>query len=273
MKEQDTVRLGLIGAAGRMGREIVRCAATDPRIEVAAAVDAASHPDLGADAGVLAGLAPIGVAVGDDLGALTVCGVVADFSHHSAVRHNAAFAAENGLALIVGTTGLGAAEQESLRAAASTVAVLSAPNMSVGITILCDVVRRVAAALGDGYDAEIVEMHHRHKKDAPSGTALRLAEELARGRGVHLPDVACFGRHGNAASRNDEEIGIHSVRGGDIVGDHRVIFAGDGESMTLEHRATSRATLARGVLRAAAWLSGRAPGLYGMHDVLGLPQS
>ena len=170
---------------------------------------------------------------------------------------------------MLGTTGLTAEERAAVDEASKTIPLCFAPNFSLGINLLLELVRRAAAVLDESYDAEIVEMHHRHKKDAPSGTALGLAEALAEGRNVNLDAVACYGRHGIVGERPAGEIGIHAIRGGAVVGDHTVIFAADEERVEIAHKAASRAAFAKGAIKAAQWLLGRAPGLYDMRDVLG----
>jgi 4-hydroxy-tetrahydrodipicolinate reductase len=239
-------------------------------LRVGAAIEAARHPDLEKDAGALAGIAPIGVALAGDLRAAIACDVWVDFTFHEAVPGNLRAATEAGRAVVIGTTGLNEAETRAAKDASGRIPILSSPNMSLGVNLLFELVHRAASVLGPDYDAEIVEMHHRHKKDSPSGTALGLAEHLAAGRRADLKAVACYGRKGLVGARPRGEIGIHAVRGGDVVGDHRVFFAADGERVELAHTATSRDAFARGALRAAVWLRGRAPGLYSMRDVLGL---
>ncbi len=265
----------LVGACGRMGRILARCllGGAEPGLELAGAVDLWDAPEQGADIGPLAGSAPCGVRVTADLAAVApAADVVIDFSGHHGAAGNAARCAEWGKALVIGTTGLDPEETEAVRGAAKAVPVVFAPNMSRGISLLLSLVEQAARALkGQGYDVELIERHHRRKKDAPSGTALALGEAAARGSGWSLERVAQHGRSGLAAGdRPEEQIGFHAVRGGDFVGDHTVLFAAEGECLEFTHRATSRDTFARGALRAAVWAAGRAPGLYGMRDVLGL---
>jgi 4-hydroxy-tetrahydrodipicolinate reductase len=195
-----------------------------------------------------------------------------DFSSPAATAANAAAAAERGAALVVGTTGVDAQGKQALTAAAARVPVVFAPNTSVGITVLLQLVAEAARLLGPGYDMEIVEAHHRMKRDAPSGTALRLAEALAEATGRDLGREARYTRQGDVGPRTGTEIGIQTIRGGDVVGDHTVFFLGDGERIEVTHRASTRDTFARGAVRAALWTAGRAPGLYDMRDVLGLPR-
>ena len=265
----------VIGAGGRMGLAMARLIAQRavPGLELAGAVDRADSPLAGQDAGVAAGVGPLGVVVGGDLAAALAArpDVAVDFSSPAAAAATAAQVAAAGVPWVLGTTGLGAAEQAAIAQTAQTIPVVLSANMSLGVNLLYALVEQAARALrGRGYDCEIIERHHRRKKDAPSGTALYLGEAAAQGFGWDLKDVAIDGRTGIPGERPEKEIGFHAVRGGDVVGDHVVLFAADGECLELSHRATSRDTLARGALRAAAWLPGRAPGLYGMRDVLGL---
>lgn len=265
----------IVGAGGRMGLAMARLIAQRavPGLELVAAVDRAGAPLLGQDAGVAAGVPALGVAIGADLAAGLAArpDVAVDFSSPSATAATAAQVAAAGVPWVVGTTGLGAAEQAAVAQAARKIPVVLSANMSLGVNLLYALVAQAARTLaGLRYDCEIVERHHRRKKDAPSGTALYLGEAAAQGFGWNLQDVAVDGRSGIPGERPEKEIGFHAVRGGDIVGDHTVLFAADGECIELSHRATSRDTLALGALRAAAWLPGRAPALYGMRDVLGL---
>ena len=265
----------IVGAGGRMGLAMARLIAQRavPGLELVAAVDRAGAPLLGQDAGVAAGVPALGVVLGADLAAGLAArpDVAVDFSSPSATAATAAQVAAAGVPWVVGTTGLGAAEQAAVAQAARNIPVVLSANMSLGVNLLYALVAQAARTLaGLRYDCEIVERHHRRKKDAPSGTALYLGEAAAQGFGWNLQDVAVDGRTGIPGERPEKEIGFHAVRGGDIVGDHTVLFAADGECIELSHRATSRDTLALGALRAAAWLPGRAPALYGMRDVLGL---
>ena len=265
----------IVGAGGRMGLAMARLIAQRavPGLELVAAVDRAGAPLVGQDAGVAAGVPALGVAIGADLAAGLAArpDVAVDFSSPSATAATAAQVAAAGVPWVVGTTGLGAAEQAAVAQAARKIPVVLSANMSLGVNLLYALVAQAARALaGLRYDCEIIERHHRRKKDAPSGTALYLGEAAAQGFGWNLKDVAVDGRTGIPGERPEKEIGFHAVRGGDVVGDHTVLFAADGECIELSHRATSRDTLALGALRAAAWLPGRAPALYNMRDVLGL---
>ncbi len=265
----------IVGAAGRMGRTLIRCL-QEGRVEglrLAAAVDRAGLADTGLDAGVLSGTAPANVPLGDSLeAACAQAEAFIDFSHHSATAQHARILAAHGKALVVGTTGLSPEELAEIEEAARRIPVVMAPNMSLGVNLLCTLVTQAARALKDrGYDVEIVERHHRRKKDSPSGTALGLGQAAAEGLEWDLAEVARHGREGmEPGDRPVKEIGFHAVRGGDFIGDHTVIFAAEGESVELSHRATSRDTFAIGALRAARWAAGRPSGLYSMRDVLGL---
>jgi 4-hydroxy-tetrahydrodipicolinate reductase len=263
-------RVAIMGAAGRMGQILIRFAGEMKDVEVVAAIEAEGHPLLGQDAGVVAGRPAIDVVLTSDVTATGVADVLIDFTFHSVVPGHATLAADNGQDIVIGATGLDDAETAIVHAAAERTGVVWAPNMSLGINMLSAMVRQAAASLGMGYDIEIVETHHRLKKDAPSGTALMLAEDAAAGREQVLRDVATHGRHGVIGERPAGEIGIHAVRAGDVVGDHTVTFASDGERLEFTHRASSRECFARGALQAAVWLEGRGGGLFDMQDVLGL---
>jgi 4-hydroxy-tetrahydrodipicolinate reductase len=263
-------RIAVIGAAGRMGRAIVRAIAEGSSSILATAVERAGAPELGQDAGTLAGIAPLGVRLQAELPAAGAADVWIDFSSPAASVANARAAAGEGARIVIGTTGLSTADKEAVAAAARTTPVVLAPNMSVGVTVLLELVADAARTLGPGYDIEIVEAHHRAKRDAPSGTALRLAEAVAEATGRDLEKTARYERHGDIGPRTTPEIGIQTIRGGDVVGDHTVFFLGLGERVEITHKASSRDTFARGAVRAAEWLAGKAPGLYDMRDVLGL---
>jgi 4-hydroxy-tetrahydrodipicolinate reductase len=258
------------GAAGRMGIQIVRLVKEAKGLTLSGAVERPGYP-AGQDAGALAGLGPCGVPVVDDLGkALSGAAVVIDFtSVESSVRH-AALCAEKGVALIIGSTGFTPEAKAKVAEAARRIPVVLSPNMSVGVNVMFELVRRAAVLLGDAYDIELVELHHKLKKDAPSGTAMRLAEVAAEARGLDPAKELNYGRHGMVGERPAREIGVQTVRGGDIVGEHTVFYCGQGERLEITHRATSREQFARGAVRAAQWLPGKPAGLYDMADVLGL---
>ncbi len=254
-----------------MGRMLLLEALTQGDVSLAGGTGRPGSAVIGKDLGELAGKDKIGVVATDDNEALfAACDAVIDFTKPDLLDLHADLAARHGTALIVGTTGLDAAARAVLNAAARKVPVVQAANMSVGVTLLGQLVKQLAARLEpEIFDIEIVEMHHRHKVDAPSGTALALAEAAAQGRAVSLADVARKTRDGQIGARPQGEIGISTLRGGDVVGDHTVIFAADGERIEITHKASSRAIFARGAVKAALWAAGRPPGLYSMIDVLG----
>jgi 4-hydroxy-tetrahydrodipicolinate reductase len=257
------------GAAGRMGREVVRLVAASSVLELRGAVDRAPGSP-GQDAFSLAGLPPGGVQVVEALArALPGAGVVIDFTTFEASAAHAEACAAAGVPLVIGSTGFTPEDRARVAAAARRIPVLLSPNMSVGVNVLFELVRQAAMVLGDAYDVEIVELHHKRKKDAPSGTAMKLAEVAAEALGRDAARDLAFARHGMIGERPPREIGLQTVRGGDIVGEHTVYFCGEGERLELTHRATAREQFARGAVRAAAWLPGRKPGLYDMADVLG----
>jgi len=265
------VPLIVCGAAGRMGRTLVRLIAENPGAQLAAAIESTGNPTLGADAGELAGVGALGVPITDDYAAVaTPRSVALDFSAPAASLAHLRAAVAAGAGIAIGTTGFAAAEQAELATLAPRTRTVIAANMSVGVNVLLQLVRAAAAALGDGFDAEIVEMHHRMKVDAPSGTALALGRAVAETLDRDFSSDARLQRAGVIGPRGDREIGIMSLRGGDVVGDHTVLFAGMGERIELTHRAQSRDCLARGAVRAGLWLADRPPGHYSMADVLGL---
>lgn len=248
------INVGLPGAAGKMGRMIVKVLGESKSARLAAALERADSPHLGADAGQLAGVASSGVIVGSDVdAALAASDVVIDFTAPSATAELARKAAERKVALVIGTTGLEPQHRQAIMKASERVPVVLSANMSLGVNVLFGLLEQAARALGDAYEVEIVELHHKQKKDAPSGTALSMARVLSDALGRDLP--------------NDK---VHAIRGGDIVGEHTAYFCGMGERLELTHRAQSRETFARGAVRAAEWVRGRAPALYDMRDVLGL---
>jgi 4-hydroxy-tetrahydrodipicolinate reductase len=264
------VKLAILGAAGRMGKALISCAERVDGVEVVAAIEMDGNQALGMDAGLIAGVSELGVEITSDTTATGVADVVIDFTFHAASPVNAERAAEFGQSIIIGTTGLTDDEAEIVKAAAEKIPIVWAPNMSLGVNLLFAMVEKAASILGVDYDVEIVETHHKLKKDAPSGTALRLAEQVAAGRLQNLEDVGCYGRHGQVGERPVGEIGVHAVRAGDVVGDHTVTFAIEGERIEFSHRASSRDTFAMGAVKTAKWVVGKEPGLYDMQDVLGL---
>jgi 4-hydroxy-tetrahydrodipicolinate reductase len=266
--EMTEIGIGIAGCGGRMGRALV-AEVMAAGLRLAGGTDAARL--TGGDLGVSAGLDPLGVSIGDDPEALfAVSDAVIDFTAPEASLRHAAIAGRTGKALVIGTTGISPVEAKAIERAAQTAPIVWSANMSLGVNLLLGLVEQAARALGPDYDIEILEMHHRLKRDAPSGTALGLGEAAARGRAVALDQVAVRSRDGETGPRPEGAIGFATLRGGDVVGDHSVIFAGLGERLELTHKAGDRRIYASGALRAALWAIGRSPGLYGMKDVLGL---
>ncbi|MCX8100504.1 MAG: 4-hydroxy-tetrahydrodipicolinate reductase [Geminicoccaceae bacterium] len=265
------MRVGVIGCGGRMGRAVLREVLAARDLELAGGVERPGHPDLGRDLGLLAGEATTGLLVRDDLAALLAAAdALIEFSTPEASLEHARVCAARGRPLVIGTTGFSAEQDRELSRLAERFPLLLAPNMSLGVNLLLALTEEVAKALGPDFDIEILEMHHRQKGDAPSGTALALGRAAAAGRGVRLEDAAVRVRDGITGPRPRGTIGFATLRGGDVVGDHSVIFAGEGERIVLQHLASDRRIYARGAVAAARWLVGRPPGRYGMRDVLGL---
>jgi 4-hydroxy-tetrahydrodipicolinate reductase len=264
------MRIGIVGCAGRMGRMLIHEVVTNDACSLAGGTEIPGSPLVGKDLATLAGLEPVGIAVIDDPAALfdAADGVI-DFTSPLVIEKNAALAAEKGAALVVGTTGLARDHEEALRRAGEKTRIVFAANMSAGVNLLLGLTQQVSAILGEDYDIEIVEMHHHHKVDAPSGTALALGEAAAAGRKVDLETVSQRVRDGHTGARRAGDIGFATLRGGDVTGEHTVVFAGPGERIELTHKASSRTIWARGAVRAALWAQDRAPGLYSMRDVLG----
>ncbi|MBI3270512.1 MAG: 4-hydroxy-tetrahydrodipicolinate reductase [Planctomycetes bacterium] len=262
------ITLGLHGACGRMGIRIAACALEEGDFRIAAALERPENPDLGKPYGALVGLPPLTLPLASSWSERLGC--LIDFSSPAGTRSALAACLATRTPLLVGTTGLPQELKAELSAAASTIPVLVAPNMSVGVNVLVNIVAAAARALGPSYDVEIVETHHREKQDAPSGTALRLAQSVAEARALDPVRDAVHGRHGAVGPRRPREIGLHAVRGGDVVGEHTVLFAGLGDRVEITHRAHSRDTFARGALRAARFLASAPPGLHGIDRALGL---
>jgi 4-hydroxy-tetrahydrodipicolinate reductase len=263
-------RAVIVGISGRMGQALVRVASEFPELRISGAVASAGSTSLGHDAGVLAGVEPLGVEVTSDLStAVAAADVAIDFSQPHAARANIAACRAARKPLLIGTTGFAAELTEAeLDAAARDIPLLIAPNTSLGVALLMELVRRAARALPPEFDIEIIEAHHRMKRDAPSGTALALARAAGDGRGLPAPEALSGASAGRVGPRRQGEIGFAVVRGGDIVGEHTVLFAGAGEELRLSHRAADRAIFARGALRAALWLLRQPPGRYGMSDIV-----
>jgi 4-hydroxy-tetrahydrodipicolinate reductase len=265
------VNVAMLGASGRMGRTIVPLLHESSDLRLSGALAAPGDTAVGQDAGVVSGIAPLGVVVSKDpVQALAGAEVAIDFTLPAVSLANARLCAERGCAMVIGTTGHDAAQRAELDALASRIPIVHAPNMSLGVNLLFKLAELASRALDDQYDIEIFEAHHRNKVDAPSGTALGLGRAAAQGRSRKFEDVAEFARHGQTGIRERGKIGFSVVRGGDIVGEHRLIFAGPGEQVELAHTAQDRSGFARGALVAARWVVGRSPGVYSMLDVLGL---
>lgn len=269
------LKVVLVGCSGRMGHALLESVFADVDLVLHAAVDRGAadgvdNPQLGQDAGERLGKLS-GVKVIDDIElALKDADVLVDFTRPEASMVYLAACEKANVSMVIGTTGFSAAEKLAIAAAAKNIAIVFAPNMSVGVTLLINLVQSAARVLSEGYDIEIIEAHHRHKVDAPSGTALRLGEAAASALGRNLEQCAVYGREGVTGERDPATIGFATVRGGDVVGDHTVLFAGIGERVELTHKASSRATFALGALRAAKFLNGKNSGLFDMQDVLGL---
>jgi 4-hydroxy-tetrahydrodipicolinate reductase len=265
------MKIAIMGAAGRMGRELVRTAAAMPGVEIAGGIERAGSEWIGQDIGKLAGIDPLGVTVGDDALELIVRSeAILDFTAPAATVEIAGLAANARIVHVIGTTGLQADHMAALAAAARHATLVQAGNMSLGVNLLLGLTRKIAAALDEDYDIEILEMHHKHKVDAPSGTALMLGAAAAEGRGVDLSKRSVRVRDGHTGARKAGDIGFATLRGGSVVGDHTVIFAGAGERIEISHLASDRGIYARGAVKAALWGRGKGPGLFSMADVLGL---
>lgn len=265
------MKTGVVGFGGRMGSLIARTILEHPGMELAGALEVPSYPAMGRDAGEILGRGPLGVKVSADMDqAFAPCECIIDFTFPEVTLQVARYASGTGKAMVIGSTGFTEDQKQAIASRAVNVPVVMSPNMSIGVNVLFRIVRMAAGLLDESYDAEIVEAHHRMKKDAPSGTALALARELAQGRGVDLEHHARYERYGIIGARPTGEIGIQTVRAGDIVGEHMVMFAGGGERIEITHKAHTRENFARGAVRAALWLAGKQPGLYSMMDVLGV---
>jgi 4-hydroxy-tetrahydrodipicolinate reductase len=264
-------RIAVMGAAGRMGKNLIEAVKDAPAAGLTAAVDRPDSTLIGADAGELAAVGRIGVPLSSDLvQVLDEFDVLIDFTHPSVTLRNLAICREAGKAMVIGTTGFSPEEKRVLEQAAKEIPIVFAANYSVGVNLCLKLLDTAARVLGDEVDIEIIEAHHRHKVDAPSGTALRMGEVVAQALGRDLQKVAVYGREGQTGARERETIGFATVRAGDVVGDHTVLFAADGERVEITHKASSRMTFAKGAVRAALWLEEQPAGLYDMQDVLGL---
>lgn len=264
-------RIAITGAGGRMGRTLVEACAEAQDLRLTAAVDRPGSSLIGADTGEVAGLGKLGVTIGDDLAAVTdQFDVLIDFTIPEATAAHLDICRRAGRRMVIGTTGLTDDHKQQLDAAAGDIALVFAPNMSVGVNLCLKLLDLAARVLGDEVDVEIIEAHHRHKIDAPSGTALRMGEVVAEALGRDLAQCAVYGREGRTGERKRETIGFETIRAGDIVGEHTVMFAATGERVEITHKASSRMTFARGAVRAARWLMDQPSGRFDMQDVLGL---
>jgi 4-hydroxy-tetrahydrodipicolinate reductase len=265
------IRVAVAGAGGRMGRTLVRAVSEAPGLRLTEASERVNSSLLGSDAGELAGVGRLGVELRPDLQPVTDrFDVLIDFTAPGATMEHLAVCREGGRRMVIGTTGLDRGQREAIAGAAKDVGIVFAPNMSVGVNLCLKLLGIAAKVLGDEVDIEIIEAHHRHKVDAPSGTALKMGEVIAETLGRDLKEVAVFGREGHTGPRERRAIGFETIRAGDVVGEHTVWFAAEGERVEIAHKATSRMTFARGAARAASWIAGRDPGLFDMQDVLGL---
>lgn len=265
------VKVLVVGAAGRMGKTIISCLNDTAGVQIGGGTETVGNPMIGKDIGEVAGIGAKGIPIYDSLEkALPACDVMIDFSSPESSLESLRLAVKLGKAVVVGTTGFSPAQNEEIRRLCQNVRCVMAPNMSIGVNVLFKVVHDMAKTLGDAYDIEIVEAHHKFKKDAPSGTAVRISEIVASALDRKLTEVGIYGRKGITQGRPPKEIGIHTLRAGDIIGEHHVLFGGMGETLEISHRAQSRETFARGSIRAAQWVVGQPSGLYDMQDVLGL---
>ena len=259
------------GAAGRMGQRLVSLVQKSSTLQLSGAIEMSGHPAVGRDVGEIIGCGHLGIAIQENLDTLLQqSDVIIDFTAPQATLVNLEKSIVRDKAMVIGTTGFSQDDLLTLKKLAPSIPCVFAPNMSVGINVLLNIVGKVAHALGEEYNIEVIEAHHNQKKDAPSGTALKLAEVLAEGMAWNLQEVGVYTRHGLVGERKSREIGIQTVRAGDIIGDHTVLFGGPGERIEMTHRAHTRDTFARGALRAAEWVVTQPPGLYSMADVLGL---
>ena len=264
-------RIAITGAAGRMGRSLIEACRQTDGMEVSIALEHPKSSLLGSDAGDLAGIGKLGVPVGSDLAAVTAdFDVLIDFTRPESTLANLEICRKAGRRMVIGTTGFSDEQRQQIAMAANDIAVVFAPNMSVGVNLCFKLLDVAARVLGDDVDIEVIEAHHRHKVDAPSGTALRMGEVVADALGRNLKECAVYGREGHTGERESKTIGFETIRAGDIVGDHTVMFAGSGERVEITHKASSRMTFANGAIRAAGWLMSRDSGQFDMQDVLGL---
>ncbi len=268
---EQAVKIGVIGAGGRMGRMLVEAVQNNPHTTLSAAIERQASSLIGADAGEVAAIGCLEVSIVDDLTAvIDDIDVLIDFSLPDATEQNMQICAEHQVAMVIGTTGFSEHQEQVLAKASDDIAIVYAGNYSTGVNVSLKLLEMAAKAFGKDADVEIIEAHHKHKIDAPSGTAYMMAEAVAQARGQNLKEVAVYGREGQTGERKEGTIGIHAVRGGEIVGDHTVMFIADGEVVEITHRARARMTFAAGAVRAATWVINQEKGQYNMQDVLGL---
>ena len=265
------IKVSIMGVAGRMGQTILRQLNNENDVHIVGATEIVSHPELGSDIGILSGQGELGISISDNVeDACINAEVIVDFTAPLSTLNNARYAASNGKSMVVGTTGFTEEEKKELYQLAKEFPCVFSPNMSIGVNVMFEATKKLAEILGDDYDIEIIEAHHKHKIDAPSGTALRLGESAAEGLGRDFNKVARYERHGAIGERKEKEIGMQTIRAGDIVGEHTVMFCGAGERIELTHRAMSRDNFAKGVVRAVKWIPGKPAGIYTMKQVLGI---
>ncbi|TFG78183.1 MAG: 4-hydroxy-tetrahydrodipicolinate reductase [Thermodesulfobacteriales bacterium] len=265
------IKVSIMGVAGRMGRSIFHLLNAENDIQIVGATEIGNHPEMGNDIGLVSGEAEIGVTLTSRIeDASSDADVIVDFTAPSSTLNNARYASSNGKAMVIGTTGFSEEEKNELSKLAENFPCVFSPNMSIGVNVMFEATKKLAEILGDDFDIEIIEAHHKHKVDAPSGTALRLGEAAAQGLARDFNSVARFERHGAIGERKEKEIGMQTIRAGDIVGEHTVMFCGAGERIELTHRAMSRDNFAKGVVRAVKWVPGKQAGMYTMKEVLGI---
>ena len=269
--EEQAIKVGVIGAGGRMGRMLIEAVQDNPQTTLNAAIERQGSSLVGADAGEVAAIGRLNVQIVDDLKAvINDIDVLIDFSLPDATEQNMQICAANKVAMVIGTTGFNEQQEQVLREASKQIAIVYAGNYSTGVNLSLKLLAMAAKAFGNDADVEVIEAHHKHKVDAPSGTAYMMAEAVAEARGQNLKDVAIYGREGQTGEREAGSIGIHAIRGGEIIGDHTVMFIADGEVVEITHRARARMTFAAGAARAATWVIEQQVGQYNMQDVLGL---
>ena len=269
--EEQTINVGVIGAGGRMGRMLIEAVQDNPQTTLNAAIERQGSSLVGADAGEVAAIGRLEVQIVDDLKAvINDIDVLIDFSLPDATEQNMQICAANKVAMVIGTTGFNEQQEQVLKEASKHIAIVYAGNYSTGVNLSLKLLAMAAKAFGNDADVEVIEAHHKHKIDAPSGTAYMMAEAVAEARGQNLKDVAIYGREGQTGEREAGSIGIHAIRGGEIIGDHTVMFIADGEVVEITHRARARMTFAAGAVRAATWVIKQEVGQYNMQDVLGL---